>query len=74
MNGLRDRVFIEVDAWPRKSSNDATDVCRVDVHYEVDVVRRPRLALQTGGQRARQQVPDAGPIQRLDDTLQKALF
>ncbi len=73
-HGLGDRVFVEVDARPRKSADEATDVCGVDVHDEVDVVRRPGLALETRGQRARQQVADAGRVQRLDDTLQKALF
>jgi hypothetical protein len=46
----------------------------VDVHDEVDIVRSPRLALETRGQRARQQVADARLLKRLDDTLQKALF
>jgi hypothetical protein len=73
-HGLGDRVLIEVDARSRKSSDKTTDVRRVDVHNEVDVVRRPGLALETGGQRARQQVADTGIVKRLDDTLQKALF
>jgi hypothetical protein len=73
-NGLCDRVFIQVDVRPRKSPDEATDVRRVDVHHEVDVVRRPGLALETGGQRAGQQVADAGRTERLDDALQKTLF
>ena len=73
-HGLGDRDFVEVDARPRKSSDETTDVRRVDVHDEVDVVRRPGLTLETGGQRARQKVADADHIQRLDDTLQKTLF
>jgi hypothetical protein len=73
-HGLGDRAFIEVDARPRKSSNETTDVRWVDVHDEVDIVRRPGLTLETGGQRARQKVADAGPVQRLGDTFQKTLF
>jgi hypothetical protein len=73
-HGLGDRVCIEVDARSRKGSDETTDVRRVDVHDEVDIVRSPRLALETRGQRARQQVADARLLKRLDDTLQKALF
>jgi hypothetical protein len=73
-HGLGDRAFVDVDTRPRESSHETTDVRCLDVHDEVDVVRRPGLTLETGGQRTRQKVAAADAVQRLDDTLQKTLF